>query len=242
MTSSLHRKSKKLSPGKALSSTGNDYCQNTTVHGFAYWVSPDCHPVEKVFWIVIVIIGFTAGAIIVSKAIISWNEKPKKVEISSFSEPVTKLIYPAITVCKPNAFDSGEYVRAVFNNFQYKVDKSETEYLDYILNVANDVNCNDTFVCDTTELLRKHYELMITGGVMSSLIIHFDLITYFFSIACVLHHGHPGVEDQGGDQVGRRGRSQHAQGTADSLRVAAQGHQIHHRAWRIPCCLHDKRW
>ena len=28
--------------------------------------------------------------------------------------------YPAITICNPNGYDAGEYIRAVFDNFEFR--------------------------------------------------------------------------------------------------------------------------
>ncbi len=41
--------------------------------------------------------------------------------IDTMSYPATKLAYPAITVCKEDRYDVGEYIRAVFDNFQYAI-------------------------------------------------------------------------------------------------------------------------
>ncbi len=40
------------------------------------------------------------------------------VSIETFSLPATDLHYPAITVCKTSPYDVGEYLRAVYDNFQ----------------------------------------------------------------------------------------------------------------------------
>ena len=72
----------------------------------------------------------------------SWLE----VGIKSFSLPVTKLTYPAITICKKNGFyDPGEYLRAIFNNFQYTYQDGDGS-------------------CEATSLLREHYKQYIGEG------------------------------------------------------------------------------
>ena len=59
--------------------------------------------------------------------------------ISTFSHPVTNLTYPAITICKENGFyDPGEYVSAIFNQFQY------------VCQTGNET-------CDETALLKEQY-------------------------------------------------------------------------------------
>ena len=42
------------------------------------------------------------------------------VAIETFSHPATDLIYPAITVCNRHKYDVGEYIRAVFDNFELR--------------------------------------------------------------------------------------------------------------------------
>ena len=40
--------------------------------------------------------------------------------MNALGTPVTSLDHPAITICKPNGIsNAGDYVRAVFNNFEY---------------------------------------------------------------------------------------------------------------------------
>ena len=49
-----------------------------------------------------------------------------EVGIETFTLPVTELPYPAITICKKNGlYDPGEYLRAVFNQFQYAYRKDD---------------------------------------------------------------------------------------------------------------------
>ncbi len=56
--------------------------------------------------------------------------------IDSFSLPVTDLYYPAVTVCKRSPYDVGEYLRAIYDNFQ--------------------MDCCRTSE-DNTKLLREHF-------------------------------------------------------------------------------------
>ena len=49
-----------------------------------------------------------------------FSARFSEVGIESFTLPVTELPYPAITICKKNGlYDPGEYLRAVFNKFEY---------------------------------------------------------------------------------------------------------------------------
>ncbi len=72
-----------------------------------------------------------------------------EVAIDTFSLPATSLPFPAITVCKRRKFDVGEYLRAVFDNFQYVCKKAE--------------GVNDT--CRESMLLREHYDTYVGHSV-----------------------------------------------------------------------------
>ena len=65
--------------------------------------------------------------------------------IESFTLSVTELPYPAITICKKKGlYDPGEYLRAVFNQFQYAYRK------------------NDKGSCIDTATLRSHYRNFVS--------------------------------------------------------------------------------
>ena len=65
--------------------------------------------------------------------------------IESFTLSVTELPYPAVTICKKNGlYDPGEYLRAVFNQFQYAYRK------------------DDEGSCNATALLRSHYRNFVS--------------------------------------------------------------------------------
>ena len=95
-----------------------DYCENCSGHGFQYWVA-DSSAIEKSFWVAVVLFFFTSGAVMVNEAVLHWGDNPKAVEITTFSKKATELYHPAITICNPNGYDVGEYLRAVFDNFEY---------------------------------------------------------------------------------------------------------------------------
>ena len=68
-----------------------------------------------------------------------------EVGIERFTLPVTELPYPAITICKKNGlYDPGEYLRAVFNQFQYAYRK------------------DDEGSCNETASLRSHYRNFVS--------------------------------------------------------------------------------
>ena len=129
---------------KSLPHVLSDFCQNTSAHGFQYWVSAGSLP-ERLLWIVIVGCGFTLASIMVSSVVTHWINNPSAVAINTFSKPANEVPFPAITICNENGFDVGQYLRAVFDNFQYSC--------------YNDHNCSEV------ELLRSHFSGYFEQGV-----------------------------------------------------------------------------
>ena len=64
------------------------YCNVTTIHGFFYCVSAE-NIVEKLFWVLTVVIGFTCSSLIISSAIQGWLDEPGVTVINTFSKVPT---------------------------------------------------------------------------------------------------------------------------------------------------------
>ncbi len=71
-----------------------------------------------------------------------------EVILDNFSSAPTDLAMPAITVCKSSKYDVGEYLRAVFDNFEYACEWNEK--------TMRENNCTGS------GLLRKHFKALTT--------------------------------------------------------------------------------
>jgi hypothetical protein len=76
---------KSHSAQQVLASNAKSYCENTTIHGFVYWVTAP-RLLEKLFWVVVVIVGLVFAGLIIKSAIEDWQENPGVVTIKSFSK------------------------------------------------------------------------------------------------------------------------------------------------------------
>ena len=124
----------------ALKSTGKEYCENCSPPGFSYWVKP-ASTVDKFFWVMVVFLCFACSSLFVKTAIDDWRENPTQTTVTALGIPIATLDHPAVTICKPNGiFDVGEYLRAVFDNFQFSCKSG-----------------NGTESCRGDMLLRDHY-------------------------------------------------------------------------------------
>jgi hypothetical protein len=123
-----------------LLATGREYCEKSSPHGFNYWVT--CTKInDRIFWVITVMIGVACSTYFCKTAINDWIKSPTQTTINALGIPISQMRHPAITVCKENSvYDVGEYIRAVFNNFQFA--------------------CNDSISsqsCQPTTMLRNHY-------------------------------------------------------------------------------------
>ena len=74
-----------------------DFLESSTIHGVTY-VSTTRKYV-RIFWIFVVISGFSTAGYLINQSFKSWNESP----ISTIVEtrPITELTFPKVTVCPP---------------------------------------------------------------------------------------------------------------------------------------------
>jgi hypothetical protein len=82
-------KSTKKGLTSTLLSTGREYCNNTSIHGYGYWISSS-NICERVFWVTIVLIGFSFSGYIVKAAV---EESKNAIQFSTCS---TILSVPVI--------------------------------------------------------------------------------------------------------------------------------------------------
>ena len=126
--------------GNVLKSTAKEYCENCTPHGFSYLVT-SARTVDKLFWVSVVVFCFACSSFFVKTAIDDWRDNPTQTTVNALGIPIATLNHPAITICKPNGiYDVGEYLRAVFDNFQFSCQSDR-----------------DSDSCLAAKLLRDHY-------------------------------------------------------------------------------------
>jgi hypothetical protein len=81
---------------KLLAANARAYCETTSIHGFAYWVSAP-RLLEKLFWVIVVCTGFLCASLIIISPLQDWRDHPGVVSINSFSR--------VINICKIQLLD-----------------------------------------------------------------------------------------------------------------------------------------
>ena len=105
----------------------------------------------RLFWVFIVLTGFTVSGFLIYESFQSWKESPVKTTIETL--PITELIFPKVTVCPPkNTFTNLNYDLMMLENMTLD-DDIRIELTEYALELLHN-NLYD----NTMKNLSKIYE------------------------------------------------------------------------------------
>ena len=94
-----------------------NFLDTSSIHGLIH-ISQN-KKYSKLFWILIVIAGFSSAGVMIQKSFQSWNVDPIKTTIET--EPITKIAFPKLTVCPP---------KNTYTNLNFDLMKLENMSLD----------------------------------------------------------------------------------------------------------------
>ena len=104
------------------------FLESSTIHGLAYISTT--RKLVKLFWIVIVIAGFTGAGIMIYQSFQSWEESPVKTTIQTL--PIRDITFPMVTVCPPkNTYTNLNYDMIAMKNVSL-----DNQTRDYLTNFA----------------------------------------------------------------------------------------------------------
>ena len=75
----------------------NLFLNSTTIHGLSY--IPASRKLLKLFWLAVVLAGFTCSASLILKSFRGWQESPISTSVEVL--PITEIAFPNVTVCPP---------------------------------------------------------------------------------------------------------------------------------------------
>ncbi|XP_031787058.1 sodium channel protein Nach [Nasonia vitripennis] len=78
------------------------YCENTTLHGFRYVVSRDSTIVEKFIWLLVCILGLSFSVALMMLVWQRFKQTPTVTTIESTTHPIFSLNFPAVSICNYN--------------------------------------------------------------------------------------------------------------------------------------------
>ena len=73
------------------------FLENSTIHGLGYISTT--RRLIRLFWILIVFIGFSGAGVLIYQSFKGWSESP--VRTTTETQPIDKLTFPKVTVCPP---------------------------------------------------------------------------------------------------------------------------------------------
>merc|ERR1711923_207682 len=73
------------------------YFESSTIHGLNYIQIGKKY--IRLFWVLVVIGGFTGAGVMIYNSFQSWADSPIKTTIETL--PITEIIFPKVTVCPP---------------------------------------------------------------------------------------------------------------------------------------------
>ena len=94
-----------------------NFLESSTVHGLSHIATGRKY--VRLFWILVVITGFTGAVILIYTSFQSWADSPVKTTIETL--PITEISFPKVTVCPP---------KNTYTNLNYDLMMAENMTLD----------------------------------------------------------------------------------------------------------------
>ena len=76
-----------------------EFCEATSLHGLKYITDPDSHCVERIFWIVLVILSIFFEIMLILPIIEKFHECKTITTVDTTNYPIWNIDFPGITVC-----------------------------------------------------------------------------------------------------------------------------------------------
>ena len=110
------------------------FLESSTIHGLGYISSTRKN--VRLFWILIVIMGFSGAGLLIKSSFKSWSESPVKTTIETL--PITRITLPKLTVCPPrNTFTNLNYDMMINEN-KTLTEEMRDEMFDFALHVIQE--------------------------------------------------------------------------------------------------------
>ena len=104
------------------------FLESSTIHGLSH-ISVT-HRNARLFWILIVLLGFAGASILIQMSFQSWSDKPISTTVETL--PIDQIEFPKVTICPPKdtLTDLNEVLLGIGNKtFEYDtLDESTTGY------------------------------------------------------------------------------------------------------------------
>ena len=76
-----------------------DYATSTTAHGFSYLAEDGRSILERIFWIIVVVLALVFSYFQTSTLYKQWQDNPVITTLETVSLPIKEIEFPAVTIC-----------------------------------------------------------------------------------------------------------------------------------------------
>ena len=158
-----------MSDTRALTMEGvTAFLESSTIHGLAY-ISTTSRILVRLFWILVVIGGFTGAGVMIYNSFQSWADSPVKTTIET--HPIAEITFPKVTVCPP---------KNTFTDLNY--DLRETE------NMTLDNDTRNELTNYAVQLLQDHLYDEVMSNIMGPFTYYVSIFIDLYSIECFLFY------------------------------------------------------
>ena len=125
----------------------SSFLKSSTIHGLAYLTTSRKY--VRLFWILVVIAGFTGAGILIHASFQSWADSPVKTTLETL--PITEITFPKVTVCPPkNTYTDLNYDLMMAENMTLDND-TRKELENYVVEMLYD-KLHDIFMKNMNKL------------------------------------------------------------------------------------------
>ena len=82
-----------------MDKTLREYSETSTIHGIGYIFQPGISVVERIVWILVVLLHLAIAIFLAIVAYVSWKENQVLTTVQTTGHPVEEVEFPAITIC-----------------------------------------------------------------------------------------------------------------------------------------------
>ena len=82
-----------------LLKTVEEYAEASTVHGVGYIFASGQHALERLLWVLVVMVGICLPTFFSVEAYLAWADFPVITSVSTTALPIEDLAWPSVTLC-----------------------------------------------------------------------------------------------------------------------------------------------
>ena len=82
-----------------LLKTVKEYSESSTVHGVGYIFASGQHVLERLLWVLVVLVGISLATFFSVEAYLAWGDFPVITSVSTTALPIEDLAWPSVTLC-----------------------------------------------------------------------------------------------------------------------------------------------